>query len=191
MSRILYKKLVCSVSYLKTPAEQFFCDDALLPLSWRNTVRGLGPSAKSLGLLKYTRRPMRHNRWCWELAAVAVVEVVVSADTFVLVVALAPPYLHQLLEGRCAEASEDPSWTAELLGTVLGSTVEEVTVVVVLAVVVFTGETTGVLLLLLAHTSSPVADLWNILSFLLQLIKITITNYTEHYTSHQNSVGKM
>jgi N-glycosylase/DNA lyase len=76
--------------------------------------------------------------------------------------ALARPYLHQLSEGRCPEVSEDPSLTAELLGTVLGSTAEEVTVVAVVPIVVFTGGTTGVLLLLLlllAHTPSPVVDI--------------------------------
>jgi hypothetical protein len=76
-------------------------------------------------------------------------------------VALALPYLHQLLDGRCPKASEDLFVTVELLGTVLGSTVEEeVTVVAaVVATAAFTGGTTGVLLLLLAHTPSPVTDI--------------------------------
>jgi hypothetical protein len=81
----------------------------------------------------------------------------VSDDTFVLMVVLALPYLHQLLDGRCPIASADLFVTAELLGTVLGSTVvEEVTVVPeVVAIVAIVAGTTGVLLLLLAHTPSP------------------------------------
>jgi hypothetical protein len=75
-------------------------------------------------------------------------------------VVLALPYLHQLLDGRCPKASEDLFVTAELLGTVLGSTVDdEVTVVAAVVVIVAcTGGTTGVLLLLLAHTPSPVTE---------------------------------
>jgi len=86
----------------------------------------------------------------------------VSDDTFVVMVVLALPYLHQLFDGRCPKASEDLFVTAELLGTVLGSTIEEVTVVAaVVATVAFTGGTTGVLLLLLlfAHTPSPVKEI--------------------------------
>jgi hypothetical protein len=124
-------------------------------------VLDLCPSVKSLGLLKYTRRPMRHNRGCWELAAVAAGEADVSDDTLVLMVVLALPYLHQLFDGRCPKASEDLFVTPELLGTVLGSTVEEeVTVVAAVApIVAFTGGTTGVLLLLFAHTPSPVTEI--------------------------------
>jgi hypothetical protein len=74
-------------------------------------------------------------------------------------VALALPYLHQLLD-RCPKAPVDLFVTAELLGTVLGSTVEEVTVVAaVVATVAFTGGTTGVLLLLFARTPSPVTEI--------------------------------
>jgi hypothetical protein len=86
----------------------------------------------------------------------------VSDDTFVLMAAFALPYLHQLFDGRCPKASEDLFVTAELLGTVLGSTVEEeVTVVAaVVATAAFTGGTTGVLLLLLfAHAPSPVMEI--------------------------------
>jgi len=72
-------------------------------------------------------------------------------------VVLALPYLHQLFDGRCPKASDDLLVTTELLGTVLGTTVEEVTVVA--AVVAFTGGTTGVLLLLLAHTPSSVTEI--------------------------------
>ena len=85
-----------------------------------------------------------------------------SDDTFVLMVALALPYLRQLLDRRCPKASEDLFETVELLGTVFGSTVEEeVTVVAaVISIVAFTGGTTGVLLLLLlAHTPSPVTEI--------------------------------
>jgi len=84
----------------------------------------------------------------------------VSDDTLVLMVVLALPYLHQLLD-RCPKTPEDLFVTAELLGTVLGSTVdEEVTVVAaVVAIVAFTGGTTGVLLLLFAHTPSPVTEI--------------------------------
>jgi hypothetical protein len=56
------KNGLLKVSYLELPAEQFFCDDALLLLCWREMVLDLCPSVKSRGLLKYTRRPMRHNR---------------------------------------------------------------------------------------------------------------------------------
>jgi hypothetical protein len=76
-------------------------------------------------------------------------------------VMLALPYLHQLFDGRFPKASVDLFVTAELLGTVLGATVEEeVTIVAaVVAIVASTGGTTGVLLLLLAHTPSPVTEI--------------------------------
>jgi hypothetical protein len=76
-------------------------------------------------------------------------------------VMLALPYLHQLFDRRCPKASVDLFVTAELLGTVLGATVEEeVTIVAaVAAIVASTGGTTGVLLLLLAHTPSPFPEI--------------------------------
>jgi len=86
----------------------------------------------------------------------------VSDDTLVLMVTLALPYPHQLLDTRCPKASEDLFVTAELLCTLLGSTVEEEATVVaaVVAIVAFTEGITGVLLLLLlAHTPSPVVEI--------------------------------
>ena len=84
-----------------------------------------------------------------------------SDDTFVLMVTLALPYLHQLFDRRCPKASDDLLVTAELLCTLLGSTVEEevTEVAAAVAIVAFTGGTTGVLLLLFAHTPSPVTEI--------------------------------
>jgi hypothetical protein len=86
----------------------------------------------------------------------------VSDDTLVLMVALALPYPHQLLDTRCPKASEDLFVTAELLGTLLVSTVDEeaTAVAAVVAIVAFTEGITGVLLLLLlASTPSPVMEI--------------------------------